>query len=168
MNRMMNKMLFVLTIAAFFPREVETCSCVGGVPNISRSLSNFETAFIGVCRSSEVDTLITYIRKPFRDTIKSVVSTSQFVVKYGLKNSRRMDNITVRSPIESNACGVHFTVGGSYIVFGDDTRSRMRYSLNDTTVFVLEVSKCSATQVTTKSAVDTLRRLTGMKIAFPK
>lgn len=165
---MMKKMLLILMIAVFSPREVETCSCVGGVPNLSRSLSNFETAFIGVYSSSEVDTLITHIRRPFRDTMRIVVSTSQFVVKYGLKNSRRMDTVTVRSPIESNACGVQFTVGGSYVVFGNDTNNRKHYNLNDTTVFVLEVSKCSATQVTTKSAVDTLRRLTGMKIAFPK
>jgi hypothetical protein len=165
--RVLCKMLLVLTIAAFSPREVETCSCVGGVPNLSKSLGMFEMAFIGVCRTSKIDTLFFYSRRPHPDTVKRVVSTSQFVVKYGLKNSRKRETVIVRSPLESNACGVHFAEGGTYIVFGNDTRNRKHYSLSDTTIFVLEVSKCSATQAVTKPAVDTLRKLTGIKIKLP-
>lgn len=168
MMRGLSKMLLVLAIAIFSPRDVETCSCVGGVPNLSESLGMFELAFIGVCKTSKIDTLFFYSRRPHPDTIRRVVSTSQFVVKYGLKNSRKREIIIVRSPLESNACGVQFTEGGTYIVFGNDTRNRSHYSLSDTTIFVIEVSKCSATQAVTKPAVDTLRKLTGMKIAIPK
>lgn len=158
----------VLLMIVFSPEVVGTCSCVGGVLNIARSLESFERAFVGYCSSVSVDTVFYRRRKPIQYVDYRLVSTSQFIVRSGVKKCKKGDTIVVRSAIESDLCGVHFDPGTTYCVFGSDTKMLSRYGMADTTKYILEVNKCSATQVASRRVIDTLQNLIKKRILLPK
>ena len=175
--RVIMKTLLFVAVLMCSPEYAGTCSCIGGVSSLSRSLASQDMAFVGLCSAVKNDTVnylhgrsleLAKLRKSPLVLYARVVTTATFIVSTGLKECRSGDTVVVRTPSESNACGVTFYPGAAFAVFGSDTRKMGRYNSDDTTRFVLEVIKCSATSMVTQQVVDTLHKITGLKIVLPK
>jgi len=175
--RVIMKTLLFAAMLLCSPEYAGTCSCIGGVSSLSSSLASKDMAFVGLCSAVKNDTVDRLhgrsleLAKRHKYPLLSyadVVTTATFIVSTGLKECRMGDTVIVRTPSESNACGVTFYPEVTYAVFGSDTRKKGRYNSDDTTRFVLEVNKCSATTMVTQQVIDTLHKITGLKIVLPK